>query len=161
MKPRRARSKRMHVMRLWLWSEVVGAIPYLRSIIGSVRDHWLALAFARRELDRIERLPGRATRSRMIDVQRLQHDREQAQAKFEDAMQELADLDVGLLDPVRGLAHIAFRKQDDLAWYVFDVFAKQGIIGWRYHSDPIELCRPLEPEKEISIPSKSPRKKAR
>ena len=41
MKRRRERSKPMRVMRLWSWSEVAKAVPYLRSIVGSLREHWL------------------------------------------------------------------------------------------------------------------------
>ncbi len=55
-------------------------------------------------------------------------------------------IDVYLLDPVRGVALIPFRKEDDLAWYVFDQFCAGGLSGWRFHNDPLEECRPLAAE---------------
>ena len=74
-----------------------------------------------------------------------------AQAKFDDALVELNAIDVFLLDPVQGLALIPFRKEDDLAWYVFDYFTPRGLIGWRYHHDPIEECRPLETQEKTAV----------
>ena len=70
---------------------------------------------------------------------------EDAETRFNDALEELMAIDVYLLDPVKGVALIPFRKEDDLAWYVYDQFDKSGLSGWRYHNDPMEECRPLTP----------------
>lgn len=144
MKPRRERSKRMRVMNLWSWSDVTKAVPYLRSIIGSLREHWLDVLNVQRTIDKAEAKYGPAKRQEILDMQGHQDDRTRAQAKFDDALQELNQIDVFLVDPVRGLALIPFRKGDELAWYVFDLFTPAGVVGWRLHNDPIEECRPLE-----------------
>lgn len=145
MKPRRDRSdNRMRVMNLWIWSDVVKAIPYLHSVVGSLREHWLDVLTAQKDLDKSAAREGLANRQQLLDDKALESDRVRAQEKFDDAIEELTKIDVFLLDPVRGLALIPFRKEDDLGWYIFDHFAKRGVIGWRLHDDPIDRCRPLD-----------------
>lgn len=145
MKPRRERSKkRMRVMSLWSGNDVLKAVPYLHSIVGSLREHWLDVLNVQQKIDKAAVQKGLPNRQQLIEEKTRQEDHSYARAKFEDALEELNKIDVFLLDPVRGLAMIPFRKEDDLAWYVFDHFASRGVIGWRLHNDPIEKCRPLE-----------------
>lgn len=146
MKPRRERTKRMRVMHLWTWNDVAKAVPYFHSIIGSLREHWLDVLTVQRRIDRAAARHGLANRQQIMDMQGNQDEHQRAQTKFDDALQELNEIDVFLLDPVRGLALVPFRKEDDLAWYVFDHFTPRGVIGWRFHNDPIDECRPLEVE---------------
>ena len=151
MKPRRERSKRMRIMHLWSWSEVAKAVPYLGSVIGSLREHWLDVLNAQRKIDKESARPGRASRQQIIDMQADQDERHQAQTRFDDALQELNKVDVFLFDPIRGLALIPFRKGDELAWYIFDHFTPRGVIGWRLQNDPIDECRPLELTDESAV----------
>jgi Uncharacterized conserved protein (DUF2203) len=144
MKPRRERSKRMHALRLWTWDEVVKAIPYLRSITGSLREHWLDMLNAQRDIERGEKAKAPARTQQLLQNQKSLEERQRAQDKFEEALNELHGVEAFLLDPVRGTAAMPFRKEDDLAWYVFDHFAPRGVIGWRLQSDPDEECRPLQ-----------------
>jgi len=143
MKPHREWSGRMQVMHLWDWSEVTKAVPYLRSVVGSLREHWLEVLNAQRQLDRSAKPKAPAKRQQLLEKQTRQDERRRAQAKFDDALEELNHVGVFLLDPVKGLALIPFRKEDERAWYVFDHFASRGLIGWRHDNDAIEACRPL------------------
>jgi hypothetical protein len=143
MKRRNKRSKRMRTLRLWDWSEVTKAVPYLRSVIGSLRENWLEVLNAQRQLDRSANQRAPVKRQQIIETASQTDERERAQGRFDDALSELNRVDVFLLDPVKGLALVPFRKEDDLAWYVFDQFAPRGLVGWRYHHDPIEECRPV------------------
>ncbi|MBI2803658.1 MAG: hypothetical protein HYX68_01575 [Planctomycetes bacterium] len=143
MKRRKKRSEPMRVLHLWDLVEVKKAGPYLHSILGSLREHWLEVLGSERRLDRIAQQPGAKKRTQIIEHETGQAERSRAQSKFEDALEELNRLDVFLLDPVQGLALVPFRKEDDLAWYVFDYFSRDPLIGWRYHHDPIEECRSL------------------
>jgi hypothetical protein len=129
---------------LWNWSDVVKAVPYLHSIVGSLREHWLDVLNAQKKIDKAAARKGLAKRQQIIEDKAHEHDQIHAQGKFDEALDELTQMDVFLLDPVRGIALVPFRKGDDLAWYVFDHFAKRGVIGWRLHDDPIDRCRPLE-----------------
>ncbi len=112
-------------------------------MIGSLREHWLNVLTAQRKLDRAAKQVNPDKTGRLFVKEDLQDERRREQAKFDDALEELNRIDVYLLDAVKGLAMIPFRKEDDLAWFVFDQFAVRGLIGWRYHHDPIEECRPL------------------
>ena len=48
---------------------------------------------------------------------------------------------------------IPFGKGDELAWYVFDLFSKQGLEAWRFHGDPLEMRRPLEQNAGFELPT--------
>jgi Uncharacterized conserved protein (DUF2203) len=143
MKPRRKRSRRERTLRLWDWSEANKAVPYLHSVLGSLREHWLEVLSAQRQLERSAKHTAPIKRQQILEMQKCQEEQQRAQGYFDDALEELNRVDAFLLDPVRGTAVIPFRKEDDLAWYVFDHFAQPGLVGWRLHNDPIEECRPL------------------
>jgi hypothetical protein len=143
MKRRKARSKRMQITQLWARSDAVKAIPYLRSIIASLRENYLEVLNAERRLDLANQKQSAPKRQQILDRETHEDDARRARAKFNDGLEELSRIGVFLLEPVHGIALIPFRKGDDLAWYVFDQFAVSGLIGWRTHSDPIDECRPM------------------
>jgi hypothetical protein len=136
----------MRALRLWTYDEAARAVPYLRSVIGSLREHWLDAQSKRRAHELQTSRPGRADRERLLKEEDLRHAQQGAETHFNDALDELMHIDVYLLDPARGVALIPFRKEDDLAWYVYDQFDVHGLSGWRYHNDPLEECRPLAQE---------------
>lgn len=145
MKRRRNKTVgQMRALRLWTYAEASRAVPYLRSVVGSLREHWLDAVARRREHQLLEVQPGRADRSRILKGTALHESLDRAESCFNDAVEELTRIDVYLLDPVRGSALIPFRKEDDLAWYVFDQFDDRGLSGWRLHNDPLTKCRPLD-----------------
>ena len=158
MKPRRDRSKHMQVMHLWTWNEVAKAIPYLRSITGSLREHWLDMLHAQRDIDRAAKAKGRPGTQQLLQDQRRFAEREDARAQFNDALDELHGVEAYLLDPVQGTAVMPFRKEDELAWYLFDHFAPPGVIGWRYQNDAESECRPLNVLKDASVNDSPSRK---
>ena len=119
MKRRRNRDPRgVRVLRLWEQADAARAVPYLRSVVGSLREHWLEAQSKRRDRERLDRQPGRADRQRILAGQELHATQEAAEDRFNDAVQELVRIDVYLVDPVQGVVLIPFRKDDDLAWVV-------------------------------------------
>jgi Uncharacterized conserved protein (DUF2203) len=142
MKSRR-RSKRLRILHLWTLGEVQKAVPYLRSVIGSLREHCIDALNTERRLDLAAKSHPSPQRTQLVTRQELQDERSRSERKFDDALEELNRINVYLLDAVKGLALIPFRKENDLAWFVFDLFTSRGLIGWRYDNDPIEECRPL------------------
>ena len=52
-------------------------------------------------------------------------------------------IDVYLLDPALGVAFIPFKKEEELAWFVFDLFDSDDLKAWRLHQDPLEMRRPI------------------
>ncbi len=144
MKRRHRNKKRpVRVIRLWAKEDVEKAVPYLRSVVGSLREHWLAVQSLQREAALLGRRPAK-TRDQILAETSVQENSARAEQRFEDALSELTKIDVFLLDPVQGLALIPFRKEDELAWFVFDNFDKRGLVGWRLHQDALEECRPLK-----------------
>lgn len=151
MKRRKGRSKQMQIMHLWNRSDAVKAVPYLRSIIASLRENWLEVLNLKRRLRLATQKKSAPNRQQILDQETQEDDLHRAQTQFDDALEELNRIDVFLLDPVRGSALIPFRKTDDLAWYVFDLYAKIGLVGWRLHNDPMEECRPLSKLDDAAI----------
>jgi len=143
MKRRKVRSKRMQIMHLWTRSDAVKAVPYLRSIIASLRECYLEVMNAERQVKLANQKKSATRLQQILDQEKRDDDLERARTKFNDALDELTKVGVFLLEPVHGFALIPFRKGDDLAWYVFDLFATSGLVGWRNHSDPIDACRDM------------------
>jgi hypothetical protein len=149
MKRRQRHKERpVRVVRLWTRDEAEKALPYLRSIIASLREHWLSWQSHERDLGLLEQRKTGKPRDRLLAEQTAQDSCERSAQRFQDALGELSKIDVFLLDPVQGQALIPFRREDELAWFVFDNFDKKGLVGWRYQQDPIDKCRPLSPVKD-------------
>ena len=131
------------VIRLWNYPQTQKALPYFRSVVGSLRDHWLQFRSAERDLQRQAKQPGRPDRNALIANEHLQANKGVAENAFNEALHELMGMDVYLLDPVRGLAVVPFAKEEQLAWYVYDLFDPAGVAAWRFHEDPLDMRRPL------------------
>jgi hypothetical protein len=144
MKRNRDKQRPMRVVRLWTYAQAQKALPYFRSITGSLREHWLAAQSKRRDLESLSRTPGRPDRSQLVAAELVQNEKTEAEDRFNDALQELMGIDVFLLDPVQGVALIPFRKGDELAWFVFEHFGTdEDLKSWRLHQDPLEMRRPI------------------
>jgi len=135
--------KQRRVIRPWTHAQAQAALPYLRSVMRSLRDHRLqAQSFdlqARRLADR----PGRPDRAGLIAREDTLRAAEKEQQRFDDALVELGKLDVYCIDPINGVAFIPFVQEDQLAWFVFDLFSETMLDAWRYHEDPLETRRPI------------------
>ena len=130
-------------MRLWPHAEAVKALPYLRSIVASLREHWLAWHRAGLQVQRLDSRPGRPERHALIARAEAAREADQAEDHFNEALRELEALDIYCLDPAGGVALIPFHQGEDPAWFVFDLFAPLGLDGWRFHADPLETRRKL------------------
>ena len=129
-------------LRLWTYAEAVKALPYLRAIVRSLREHWLQWQRVRLQVRRLDARPGRPDRQALVLRAEAAREAELAEDRFNEALRELEALDVYCLDPVKGRARIPFRQGDDLAWFVFDLFAPQELGAWRSYADPLETRRP-------------------
>jgi hypothetical protein len=67
----------------------------------------------------------------------------EARQRFREALEELEALDTFCLDPLSGQALIPFVQEEQLAWYLFDLFDSKPLRYWRYHTDPEETRRPV------------------
>jgi len=140
--PRKARRSRQ-TLRLWSFDQAQAAVPYLASIVRSLREHTLDIQNLRRRQTNLEDLPGRPNRKTLILQEDTRRDLIRAEDEYATALAELEALDIQLLDAQKGQALVPFVHDDQLAWYIFDVFDNQPIRAWRYQSDPDETRRKL------------------
>ena len=139
-------------LRMWSYPNAVKAIPYIRSLVQSLREGWIALRQAQQDIERTKARPGRPNRDTLIRLDESQREIERAEANLEEIVNDMAALSAYSIDPGAGLAVIPFLQRQELAWYVFDLFDPQGIAAWRLYSDPLELRRPLS-ELEMAAPT--------
>jgi hypothetical protein len=142
---RKSRKQRrpIQIVRVWTRPNAEKALPLLRSVMTSLREHWIeARAHYFRGL-RKSLEPGRPDRNAILAHQSAVEESGKAEERFNEALAELMALDIYCLDPGRGLALVPFANQQELAWFVFDLFAPEGLVGWRYQHDPLDTRRPL------------------
>jgi hypothetical protein len=132
-----------HTLRLWTFEDAQAAVPYFSSVVRSLREHFLEILAKRREGKALAERPGRADRKALIAEQEARTGLQKAEQEYQDALEELQQLDVQPLDASQGTALVPFVHDDQLAWYVFDLFDNQPIRSWRYQSDPDETRRKL------------------
>jgi hypothetical protein len=144
MKRDRKTAKRSrHELQVWTYDKARTAIPYLLSIVRSLREHAIEIQTRQQEVKRLAELPSRPDRARLIAEQEAQRELHRAESRFEDAASDLEQLDVFCLDPIHGQALVPFVHDEQLAWYIFDLFDNKHFRFWRYQSDPDETRRPI------------------
>jgi hypothetical protein len=134
---------RAQSLRVWTFSEAQAAIPYIASVVRSIREHALeALAHAR-VAQRIANRPGRPNREALISHEEAAREARESDEEFRDAVAELQALDIYCLDPIQGQALVPFVHDEQLAWYIFDLHEPQAFRFWRFQSDPEDTRRPI------------------
>ena len=134
---------RPHTLRVWTYAQAQAATPYIASIVRSLREHGLEALARHRDARRIADRPGRPDRDALIAGQEAERQARTAEDRLQEAADELHDLDIYSLDPLKGLALVPFVHNDQLAWYVFDLFDPQPFRFWRFQSDPEDTRRPV------------------
>jgi hypothetical protein len=135
--------KRRQQLRTWTYQEAQAAAPYITSIMRSLREHYLEAQSQHRQARLIGERPGRLDRTARIVQEEATRAAAQAEDRFQHALDELQTLDVYCLDPLQGLALIPFVHDEQLAWFVFDLFDAESLRFWRDHEDPLEKRRPV------------------
>ena len=138
-------TKRRRTIQVWTLAQAKSAAPYLTSIVRSLREHALEGLACRRRLRHIDERPGRPDRDALITRQEAEADARRAEDRAAEDGAELAALDIQPLDPVHGQALVPFVHEEQLAWYVFDLFDPQPFRFWRFQSDPDDTRRPVTP----------------
>jgi len=140
---RKKKEKNFKVIKLWTYPQASKALPYLRSVATSLREHWLEAQSKRADVNRMDRRKGRPDVATLMARADADNGKATAEDHFSEALNELMGIDVYLLDPVQGVAFIPFKKDENLAWFVFELFDEEGLKTWRFHEDPIETRRPI------------------
>jgi hypothetical protein len=138
---RRGSKKEQQTIQVWTYEQATRALPYVASIIRSLREDALEIQRFSVEAERLAKLPGRPTRDQLIDREEALRAAREASDRFDETLAELHILDIYSLDPLRGQALIPFAQSDQLAWYVYDLFDEKPLRFWRYHEDPLETRR--------------------
>jgi hypothetical protein len=128
---------------VWTLSESTAAVPYIASVVRSLRDHWLDASAKHRLADRLDAAPGRPDRNLLIAKAEAIREAQEANDRYLDARNELASLDIYCIEPTRGEAMVGFLNENQLAWFIFDLFDSLPFQYWRYHNDPLDMRRPI------------------
>ena len=135
--------ERTQTIQVWTYEQAQAAVPYISSILRSLREHALEALQYYHRAKRIANRPGRPNRSAIIAQQEAEREARRADERFHDDLAELQEMDIYTLDPIQGQALVPFVYNDQLAWYIFDLFDAQPLRFWRYQSDPEDTRRPV------------------
>lgn len=130
-------------IQVWTWEQTRAALPYLGSVMRSLREHYLEQTRQRLAARRLADRPGRPDRASIIALQDALAAARHAEERFREAEAELHALDVYCIDPVGGLALVPFAREDRLAWFIYELFEDEPVRFWRYHNDKPEARRPV------------------
>ena len=137
------KKRRRRILKLWTHAQAQSALPYIASVVRSIREDRMEAQQHHLTFQRLARRPGRPDRSALIAQEEARRDAERADEHFQKAVRELHAIDVYCLDPIQGQALIPFAYGNQLAWFVFDLFDAEPLRFWRYHGDSYETRRPL------------------
>ncbi len=140
-RPKAKRSTR--TVQPWTYPQAQSALPYVRSLVKSAREHRLHAQGHDLRAKRLATRPGRPDRTTLMACADARDEATRENERFEEALEELAAIDVYCVDPLGGVAFIPFVRDDQLAWFIFDLFDRNSFSGWRYHDDPLETRRPI------------------
>ncbi len=141
MKRSRSSKRPDQKVKFWTYTEAMKALPYVQSILRSMREHVLQANQSDAQARRLANRPGRPTRSDLIALQGYQREAELARDRYHTDLEELLELGVGCLDPIGGQALFPFIYDDQVAWYVYSIFEGGPIQWWRFDSDATETRR--------------------
>jgi hypothetical protein len=140
--PDRAKPGRQTI-RVWTYPQIQGTLPYIASVLRSLRESRLEAGRWHLKARRLADRPGRPDRTALLAREEALHEARLADDRFQEALEELHALDVYCLDPVRGLALVPFVQDKQLAWFVYDLFDPEPLRSWRYHHDALDTRRPI------------------
>jgi Uncharacterized conserved protein (DUF2203) len=145
--PKRSRRRREE-MQLWIYTQAQAACPYIRAVVTSLRDQVLEMQASQRNLEQLNNRPGRPDRATLIEMQEAQHEVQRIETQIEQTTEELDAINIFALNPLQGQVLLPFVHEDQLAWYIFDLFDPKPLRFWRFQEDSLETRRPI-----ASLPS--------
>jgi hypothetical protein len=136
-------TKRRQTIHVWSQAQARAALPYITSVMQSLREHVLEAQAHHHRARKLDARPGRPNRQTLLSLEEAKRDAQRAEERFQESLHEIQSLDIYCLDSVAGIALIPFVQDNQLAWFIFDLFDSKPLRFWRYHSDPMEKRRPL------------------
>jgi hypothetical protein len=140
---RKGARRREQTIRIWTQAEAQAVVPYVISIMRSLRECKLEAQQQNRTAKRLAQRAGNPTTADRIAREDALEAARKADDRFHEFLDELHALDVYCFDATQGLALIPFAKENQLAWWICDMFDSQPLRFWRYHRDSLETRRPI------------------
>src|SRR5262245_35947102 len=75
-----------HTLRLWTFDDAQAAVPYIASVVRSLREHHLDILTKRRELQALADSPGRLDRKALIAEQETRRDLTRSEQEYQSAL---------------------------------------------------------------------------
>src|SRR5262249_15567748 len=98
----RGTKRRRRILNLWSHTQAQNALPYIASVMSSLREHKLEAERLQLAARRLANKPGRPDRTALIAHEEVLREAATAEDNFAQAMQELEKLDIYCLDPIAG-----------------------------------------------------------
>lgn len=153
MKKQRTEKKRRHVLPMWTYEKARAAVPYLAALARSLRENWLNTRCWRLRAERIEALTAQPKRKTLLALEEMRSEAQWAFLRYQDVARDLQRINVFFHDPVRGELFLPFNQGMLLAWFVFNPFAPDPLVGWRFHADPRSMRRPMSAVRVMTSPT--------
>ena len=144
--------RKVEIIRVWTYPQAKSALPYISSVMRSLREHWLEARQQETRARHLERRPGRPDRAKLLAQEETRAEGQRAKERFNEAYQELQNIEVYCVDPNQGVAVIPIVREEKLAWLIYDLFEADGFHHWRFHEDPQEKRRPIAEIQEGPAP---------
>jgi hypothetical protein len=133
--------QKKQIIRVWTYPQAKSALPYVTAVMSSLREHWLDAQRCEAEARKLARRPGRPNRQAILDREKALEEGQGAKDRFNEAFQELQQIEVFCIDPNQGVGVIPFVHDEKLAWLIYDLFGEDKLQSWRYHDDPLDQRR--------------------
>jgi hypothetical protein len=146
MKRNPGKKRKQQLIQVWSYDQTIKALPYLLEVIRSLRENYLAMQFANHRLNKIGQRLGRPDRSAFIAKQEAQLDSETSSSKYNQDVAELESMGMFVASPLNGVVAIPFIEEEQLAWFILELYHEDHVVGWRYQTDPLDTRRAILPK---------------
>jgi hypothetical protein len=109
------------------YAQARAVLPYVASIMRSLREHRLDFLSRRRCLKRLTSQPGRPRRDALLAQEDAARGAVQADAEYQRTLAELESLGIRCIDSVAGLAIFTLYHDGYVREYVYDLFDLQPL----------------------------------
>jgi hypothetical protein len=123
----RPTDRRQSLSRFWTCAEALAVVPYVASIMRSLRDHRLDYLRHHLAAKRLAGKPGRPRRDTLLAHEETVRAAGRADVEYHQTLAELNSLGFRCLDAVAGLAAVCVYHDEFVTEYVYDLFDSQPI----------------------------------